>query len=406
MVEALGTVDDGPYQYSVVVRDQPHLTSDLAKLPVVAPGGRVFLLGDLAAIRPEEDNGGVFYRLNGVTAVSLSLTRQPEADAIKTAAAVRGAVATLAPQMPPGVRLQIANDESIDLSKQLNDLLLRGAIAFVAVLLVLLVTLRSASRSVLVLGSAAVAIAGASLSLYLLHVPANLLTLAGLAMGIGILVQNGLVVVERLRWAENTADGRADAGRRIASAVMGSTLTTTVVLLPFLYLQGNSRAEFMPFAAAFALALSGRSVSALIFVPGGGARWPRHRTRRPQGWPRLARLYRWMMLGVLRWRFWPWPSPPPPSRCSPGGSSRRCHRVSWGDWYGQQHQIISASVGFPKGSDPEKLNQIISELEAVALGRPGVALVRSSGNNLAGRSMSNSPPKAARPTCRGSSPTS
>ena len=105
------------------------------------------------------------------------------------------------------------------------------------------------------IASAGIAIAGAALTLYLLHIPANMLTLAGLGMGIGILVQNGLVVVERLRAAKNTADARAEAGKRIATAVLGSTLTTTVVLLPFLYLQGNARAMFAPFAGAFAIAL-------------------------------------------------------------------------------------------------------------------------------------------------------
>src|SRR5690606_16288119 len=118
---------------------------------------------------------------------------------------------------------------------------------------VLLLTLRSIRSAALVLGSATVAIAGTALGLYLLHIPANLLTLAGLAMGIGILVQNGLVVVERLRHADDTPDDRAAAGRGIAAAVLGSTLTTAVVLFPFLFLQGDARAAFTPFAAAFAL---------------------------------------------------------------------------------------------------------------------------------------------------------
>ncbi len=385
LVEPLGSVHDGPYQYSVVVRDQPHLTADLARLPVVAPGGRVVLLGDLAAIRPEEDNGGVFYRLNGVTAVSLSLARQPQADADQDCrrrqSRRRRAGAADAARCPaPALPTTRASTSAISWT----TCCCAASIAFAAVLLVLLLTLRSASRSMLVLGSAAVAIAGASLSLYLLHIPANLLTLAGLAMGIGILVQNGLVVVERLRWVENTPDGRADAGRRIASAVMGSTLTTTVVLLPFLYLQGNSRAEFMPFAAAFALALAWSVGVALIVVPAVGRGGRGSGRAAPKGWPRLARLYRRMMLGVLRWRFVAIAF----TAAAVGGAHLGIHQEGAAGQLGrlvrQQHQIITASVGFPKGSDPEKLNEIISELEQVAIGRPGVALVRSSGNNLAG----------------------
>ncbi|MCA9723052.1 MAG: efflux RND transporter permease subunit, partial [Gemmatimonadetes bacterium] len=222
---------------------------------------------ELAAIRPEEDRRGRFYRLNGLTAVTVSLNRQAGADAIKTAKRARAMAAEVQDLLPQGVKLEIATDASEDLVKQLNDLLLRGAIAFGAVAVVLLLTLRSLRSAALVLGSATVAIAGTALGLYLLEIPANLLTLAGLAMGIGILVQNGLVVVERLRTVEDTPEARAGAGSRIAPAVLGSTLTTAVVLFPFLFLQGDARAAFMPFAAAFGLALFWSVGTALVLVP-------------------------------------------------------------------------------------------------------------------------------------------
>src|SRR5690606_22313531 len=137
-----------------------------------------------------------------------------------------------------------------------------------------------------------------ALGLYLLKIPANLLTLAGLAMGIGILVQNGLVVVERLRNVDDTPDARATAGARIAPAVIGATLTTAVVLFPFLFLQGNARAAFMPFAAAFALGLFWSVGTALVLIPAVG----RGAAARG-GWPRLARGYHVVARKILRWRF-------------------------------------------------------------------------------------------------------
>lgn len=146
------------------------------------------------------------------------------------------------------------------------------------------------------MGSAAVSIAGTALGLYLLDIPANLLTLAGLGMGIGVLVQNGLVVVERLRSVPDTMEGRAAAGVRIMPAVLGSTLTTAVVLFPFLYLQGNARAAFIPFAAAFALALGWSVVTALVMVPALGAGHGMH----DAGWPRMRGVY------AAAWFRWPW----------------------------------------------------------------------------------------------------
>jgi multidrug efflux pump subunit AcrB len=378
--EALGEVKRGIFALSVSVHDQPHSIEDLARLPVVAPGGRVFTLGEVASVRPEEDAHGQFYRLNGQTAVSISMYREPAADAIKTAALGRAAVAELQAQVPAGVRLQVSSDESEDLAKKLRDLMLRGGIAFISVFLVLLISLRSLGGSGLVIASAGIAIAGAALTLYLLHVPANLLTLAGLGMGIGILVQNGLVVVERLRAAKNTPDGRADAGRRIAPAVLGSTLTTTVVLLPFLYLQGNTRALFAPFAAAFAVALFWSVGTALAFVPAIG----RGGEGRTKGWPRLARLYERIVAATLRWRrltvafylvavaVFTW------------GFVKKVPKVDWGRGFGTPHETITASVGFPRGSDPAQVERIISELEADAVGKPGVAVVRSLGDATSG----------------------
>ena len=137
------------------------------------------------------------------------------------------------------------------------------------------------------------AIAGTALGLYLLKIPANLLTLAGLGMGIGILVQNGLVVVDRLRTTPDTPDGRAEAGRRIMPAVVGATLTTAVVLFPFLYLQGNARAAFIPFAVAFALALGWSVLSSLVMIPALGARATAFA---PAHWPRLQRVYPRIMI--------------------------------------------------------------------------------------------------------------
>ena len=89
IVRALGEEQSGASVRQVVLRDQPGAIEDLGKLPVVGKAGRVFRLGELASIRPEEDMRGRFYRVDGQPALALSISRLPGADAIKTAAAVR-----------------------------------------------------------------------------------------------------------------------------------------------------------------------------------------------------------------------------------------------------------------------------------------------------------------------------
>jgi hydrophobic/amphiphilic exporter-1 (mainly G- bacteria), HAE1 family len=374
LVQALGRERLGATERSVVLRDQPGAVEALADLVVPATGGRLFRLGELATVRPEEDARGTFYRINGQPAVSLDISRLATADAIQTARRVRATLGELQPLLPPGIRLRVEDDESLELAKQLRELLLRGLVACAAVAGVLLLTLRNVRATILILASAVIAVAGTALGLYLLEIPANLLTLAGLGMGIGVLVQNGLVVMERLRTTPDTPAGRAEAGRRILPAVMGATLTTAVVLLPFLYLQGNARAAFMPFAAAFALALGWSVLSSVVMLPALGQG---HGLAR-RGWPRLDRAYRRVVIGLLRWRWVTLGLTIASLALLTWGFITKVPRYSWGDWYGQR-TTLNVTLGFPRGSDPASLDQGMREFERIVVGVPGVEQVITQG---------------------------
>ncbi len=374
-VRPLGLEQFGATQRAVLLSDQPAVIEDLAELPVRGAGNLVHRLGDLATVRLDEDTRDFFYRLSGKPAVSIYIARLPGADEIKTAALVRKAVAELGDRLPPGVTFYLSEDTSRDLEKELNDLFLRGSIAFAAVLVVLLVALRKWRGVALVMGSAALAIAGTALGLYLLDIPVNLLTLAGLGMGIGILVQDGVVVVDRLRLVGDTPAERAEAGAKILPAVLGSTLTTIVVLIPFLYLQGDTRAVFLPFAVSFGMALAFAVFTSVVFIP---ALAHGHDIQRG----RFARLHRWYgksLVFLLRWRypallvfvaafgalFWRFATKVP--------------RVSFG-WWGDRQTTVDVSLGFPRGSEPGATDRGIAEFEKIAVGAPGVERVVARGS--------------------------
>lgn len=376
VVSALGDEQVGATERRIVLRDQPGAMEDLAELPVTGAGGKIYRLGELVTIRQDEDSRGAFFRIDGEPAVSLSIARLPGADAIKTAAAVRGVLDEMATTLPPGVRLVVRSDDTVELKKELNDLILRGLIAFASVMLVLAVTLRNAKSVALVMGSAAVAIAGTALGLYLLHIPANLLTLAGLGMGIGILVQDGLIVTLRLRTQPDTADGRAEAGRRIMPAVVGSTLTTAVVLFPFLYLQGNARAAFIPFASAFTLALGWSVVSSLIMVPALGAGHGMH----DAGWPRTRRVYRAVVGALTRRRWFTLTAAAIALGVLTWGFVKKVPKsAGFGSFFGQR-TTLAVNLSFPHGSDPEALDRGMRDFESIIVGTPGVDQVITQGS--------------------------
>lgn len=375
-VRALGRERRGGMQLEVAGRDQPNAIEQLELLPVRGRRGRTFRLGELASIRSEEDAGGRFFRINGEPALALTVERLPSADAIKTARAVRAALESARPTLPPGISIRVVSDNSLELERQLGDLAKRGAIAFAAVVVVVGLMLRDRKAVGLVIGSAAVSIAGTAFGLYVLRVPANLLTLAGLAMGVGILVQNALVVVDRLGSAPDTPDGRARAAARIAPAVLGATLTTAVVLFPFLYLQGDARAAFVPFAAAFLMALVWSVVTALVMVPALGRGHRIHEA----SWPRARRAYARLLAGLLRWRAVTLALTAASLVALGWVFVKKVPRFAWGSYRFDERTEVLVFLRFPRGSDPETLDASMRELERVVLGRPGVERVLTQGS--------------------------
>lgn len=385
IVQSVGEEQLGASIRAVAVRDQPRVVEDLAAIPIRAPSGRLFHLGDFASIRAEEDAQGQFYRIDRNPALAMNVRREPGADAIRTAAALRVAVADLQKTMPPGARIRVTGDQSEDLKKDLSDLKRRGLIAFGAVLMLLLVMLLDWRAVAIVMGSTAVAISGTALSLYILKIPANLLTLAGLGMGIGILVQDSLIVANRLRSAKGTTpEARIDSTARITPAVVGSTLTTGVVLFPFMYLQGNSRAAFVPFAAAFLLALFWSVITAITVVPSiAGShrfksyewRWGLRQYSRIVGW--TLRL-RWLtilltvgILGVLTWGF-----------------VKKVPRFAWGgNGFNQQRTSLSVFLSFPRGSDAATLDASMKDFEDIVGNHPEIEQITTASQGTSAATM-------------------
>lgn len=368
VVRSVGAVRRDAAEVTVLLRDEPRSAEALLDLPLATGADRPLRLGDVAVVRQEEDAQGRFFRINGRSAIALTVARQPQADAIRTAAAVRVVMDSIGRTLPSGTQLRIQSDESRGLAEQLRDIGWRtaGAVALTVGVLVLL--LGGVARTAAVMATSVVALAATALSLYLLDVPANLLTLAGLGLGLGILVQDPLIV------AYGAGERRGATGAGLRAAVFAATLTTAVVLLPFLYLQGDSRAAFVPFAIAFALALLWAAATALLLLPalarGAFGRLPR--------WPRL-RTFTWRLLvGTRRWR--PVTLMLGLAAVAAAGIAfwKVVPRSSLAGFY-TARTVLSARLGFPRGSDPRSLDAGMREFERIVTGRPGIEQVVTRG---------------------------
>lgn len=265
-------------------------------------------LADVARVQRGPAPRRSISRINGEPVVTLTLDRAPASHMLEVARRVEARAQALRASLPSETRLLIADDKSAEVRSQLRDLAWRGGLGLVLLLLVLLLMLRSVRAVAVVVFSVAVALAVAIGLMGPLGLTLNLLTLGGLVLVLGLLVDNSVVMTEQLIvWR---ARGRRRAGVKSADAwaagqslravglpLVGGTLTTMVVMGPLVYLSGELRALFLPFGVLTALTLAVSLGSAALLVP-VLARFlppPASEPRRTPRWMRavLQAPYRW-----------------------------------------------------------------------------------------------------------------
>jgi|CXWL01.1.fsa_nt_gi HAE1 family hydrophobic/amphiphilic exporter-1 len=265
-----GVLRRGPFLSSVEVSGELRDAADVATTLVSAPGQPPVVLGDVAAVRTTQQPRRGLARLDGKEALLVLVERTAEANTVRTAGAVRAAIDGLARDLP-GVRFDAVIDESVFISTAIGNVvstLVGGA------LLTTLVLLFFVRRPVALAATAIAVPAGLALTLVLfdlLGVSFNLISLSGLALGVGLLLDNSTVVAENIASRrEEGLPARLAAARgtaEVAGPITISTLTTAIVFLPITFVEGLAGRLFRDQSLAVVLSVGASLVAALTLVP-------------------------------------------------------------------------------------------------------------------------------------------
>ncbi len=377
-------------------------------------------------------------RIDGNPVVTLRLDRARGSHMIALADAVYARIDDLRAELPDGIRILVADDRTEDVREQLRDLVWRGGLGLMLVILVLLFMLKSVRATLIVLFSVAVALALSLALLDPLGLTLNLVTFAGLVLVFGLLVDNSVVIVEQLvlQRSLHVQSGlkgielEVSIARAALNAVwlplLGGTLSTIAVMLPLVYLSGELRALFLPFAALVSLALLISLATAALVVPVAGRflppgtepvrrRWLRRLVAVPYRWaarfPKTTLAGLFLVLGIPVWllpreiqepRDAEWPQPVTRlaglynttvgsdavkevrDTAEPyvGGVLRRFSRnVNFGSgWNYNYRPTVRVSLRFPPGNPIERADSLIQRYEQIALASASVSrtIVRAS----------------------------
>lgn len=260
----------------------------LRALPLERVGDRMVRLSDLGTVEFGFEKAERYTRVNGEPLVQVQITRKPGTDVLGVARAVRTRLDRLRVGLPADVTIEILADEAAELEQELSLVSRRLAMVLVLVAVLIVVLLRDLKSAPLLFTSIGAALAMTVVALYHLQVPVNVLTLTGLALAFGMLVDNAVVVLENImRYREQGATPPVAARRgtsEVIVPVLASTLTTIGVFFPFIYFQGRMRDYFAPLGIAIGLALTASLVVAISLMPAAAARgWMSGRVKTARG---------------------------------------------------------------------------------------------------------------------------
>lgn len=262
-------------QWYVTVNTLAATTEQVRRLPVHTASGLVSL-GDLADVREAPEPRQGLARYQGFEVVSMRVIKQPAAETLATSDAVKSALPELRRLLPEGMSLDLFYDQGDLVRHSLGGVtraLLVGGVFVALVLVALLGNLRGAA---IVLALLPLATLGAALPLSALGLGLNAMTLGGLAIAVGLLVDAGVIMVENLlhRLAAATPDGAKDrrallarAAAEVAVPIATAVLVILAVFIPLLSIGGVAGRLYAPLAVAVASAMAISLALSFTVVP-------------------------------------------------------------------------------------------------------------------------------------------
>lgn len=369
-----GDAQVGSQELSVTTRMKYNTQEMLKDIPLTTSGGNIIYLRDVADISMASDSGESIARYNGKETVSIQLTKQQSSTAMELSSQVKNLIDDLM-QKQTGLTIEIVSDSSDSMKSSLKSVAETLVMAVVISMAVIWLFFGDLKASLIVGSSIPISIMVSLIAMKLMGLSLNIITMSALTLGVGMMVDNSIVVLEScFRVTEGKKAGfveyREDAlegTRLVASSVAASTITTCVVFLPLAFLQGMTGQLFKPLGYTIVFCMAASLLSSLSAVPLFYMMYrPKEREKAPLSRPleRLQEAYRRFLKSIL-----------PRKKLVMGvsvlllavsiflGRSLNTELIAADD-----QGTISVSVSTRPGMKTEKADRIVRQVEAVIAG--------------------------------------
>ena len=243
---------------------------EIRNLVVLTRDGVPVYLRDIADVRDTTEDRRSFMRINGVPGIRMSVTKQSGTNTIQIAEGVKREIDKINSEVQ-GIQLQVLDDQSRFIQRAIGNVQEHAMVGGLLVILVIFLFLRDLKSTLIICTSIPVSVIGTFALLYFGGYTLNTLTFGGLALGIGMIVDAAIVVLENtyrhLEMGKDRMTAAIDGSEEVWSAILASTLTHIAVFVPMLFLTGVSSIMFGQLAAVVSFSLAMSLLVAVTIVP-------------------------------------------------------------------------------------------------------------------------------------------
>jgi multidrug efflux pump subunit AcrB len=266
-----GTAKIGPTEYDVEMNTSPGLLDELNDLPIKTVNGAVIRIHDVAQVRDGYSPQQNIVRQDGVRSALISILKTGSASTLQVASGVKLAMTRVLKTVTDPVEVKEFADQSLFVRAAIRDVVREGVIAAALTAVMILLFLGSWRSTVIIALSIPLSVLTSLAILSALGETINLMTLGGLALAVGILVDDATVELEnvhrQMALGKPTVQAILDGAQEIALPAFVSTLCVCIVFVPMFFLAGTARYLFVPLAEAVVFAMLASYALSRTLVP-------------------------------------------------------------------------------------------------------------------------------------------
>jgi CzcA family heavy metal efflux pump len=259
LITPVGTQKIGEFEYTLQLNNAPSAIDDLGDLPIKVVNGATVYIRDVAQVRDGSAPQTNIVHVDGARSVLMSVLKNGATSTLDIVAGIKAKLAEIKPTLPDNLKVAPINDQSLFVRAAIKGVAFEGVIAALLTSIMILLFLGSWRSTVIIAISIPLSVLGAIALLAAFGETLNIMTLGGLALAVGILVDDATVTIENINWhleqGKEVRTAILDGAAQIVTPAFVSLLCICIVFVPMFFLDGVARFLFVPMAEAVIFAM-------------------------------------------------------------------------------------------------------------------------------------------------------